>query len=36
MRTIHTASDTPDKADEVRMTAMLRFAGTLVRSVTRR
>jgi Zn-dependent M28 family amino/carboxypeptidase len=35
MRTIHTAADTPDKADETRMAAMLRFALTLVRSVTR-
>jgi Zn-dependent M28 family amino/carboxypeptidase len=36
MRTIHTAADTPDKVDEERMAAMLRFALTLVRSVTRR
>jgi Zn-dependent M28 family amino/carboxypeptidase len=36
MRTIHTAADTPDKVDEERMGAMLRFALTLVRSVTRR
>ena len=36
MRTIHTAADTPDKVDEERMASMLRFAVTLVRSVTRR
>lgn len=36
LRTIHTAADTPDKADEPRMAAMLHFALTLVRSVTRR
>jgi Zn-dependent M28 family amino/carboxypeptidase len=35
MRTIHTAADTPDKVNEQRMAAMLRFAVTLVRSVTR-
>jgi hypothetical protein len=36
LRTIHTAADTPDKVDEERMAAMLRFALTLVRGVTRR
>jgi Zn-dependent M28 family amino/carboxypeptidase len=36
LRTIHTAADAPDKVDEERMAAMLHFAMTLVRSVTRR
>lgn len=36
LRTIHTAEDTPDKADEASMARMLRFATALVRSVARR
>ncbi len=36
LRTIHTAADTPDKADEKRMAAMLHFALTLVKGVARR
>jgi Zn-dependent M28 family amino/carboxypeptidase len=35
MRTIHTSADMPDKVDEQRMAAMLHFALTLVRTMTR-